>query len=492
MSIRPIILILCLMVSYGVAEGNDPIHEPDSTSFTDRTIRASLLLSEYLQIPSVSGNEIKAGEFFAGFCEEEGLEVDYFNEEKSRYNFAASIYPLSLGKPNIILLNHIDVVPAEDTTDWTYGPYSGKVVDGYVWGRGAIDAKGLAVMQLMALLEIKRKAEYMELPYNVTLLCVSGEELGGSTGAAIMTDFYLGYLNPVVVFGEGGAGLTGVLSSDPARKVFGVSFGEKKTLWLKLELTQNTFGHGATPAPQYANKSLINALNRLNNRKIKLRFDRSNRLMFRRLGRAEGGMRGFFIKKIHWWVLQPLAKKQFLSNPLYASLVTNTITVTQIYTPPGPPNKIPNYASAVLDCRLLPGTNKRGFIRRLKNILDEPDMKITIIEESPDARFSKLNDFYESMEEAILDFYQDAEVIPMLFPATTDNSYFRARDIPVFGFIPAVLDKEMVANIHSSNEKISLEALESGINIYTSFLHRAMDVDVDKDDLVNLRFRREL
>lgn len=492
MNISVFLLSFCLITFSGYIKGYCFFNDSDSVSYSSRTVRASALLSKYLQIPSVSGNEKKAGMFLAGFCEKKGLEVDYFTEEKSRYNFAASLYPLSWGKPNIVFFNHIDVVPATDTAGWKYDAYSGKIVNGYIWGRGAIDAKGLAIMQLMALLEIKKKAEYRELPYNVTLLCVSGEEVGGSTGAKIITDFYMGYLNPVVVFGEGGSGLKGALASNPGQKVFGISFAEKKTLWLKLELTQNSFGHGATPAPVYANKSMISALNQLQTRKIKLRFNRSNRLMFRRLGRAEGGVRGFLIHNISWWLLQPLVKKHLLSDPLYTSMVTNTITVTQIYTPPGPPNKIPDYASAILDCRLLPGTNKKRFIRRLKNILDEPDMQITIINESPDCKPSKLNAFYESMKTAILDYHPNAEVIPILFPASTDNSYFRAKGIPVYGLIPAVLDKEMIGNVHSSNEKISLEALESGINVYASFLNHAMEIPIEEDYFVNLRFRGEL
>lgn len=492
MNLKLFLLFLFLLGGKGCLLGLSLKGDSDSTTFLNRTIEASELLSNYLQIPSVSGNEKNAGAFLAAFCEEKGLKVDYFSEEKSRYNFAASIYPLSIGKPNIILLNHIDVVPAKDSAHWAYGPYSGKIANNYVWGRGAIDAKGLAVMQLMALLEMKKKSRYIDLPYNITLLCVSGEELGGTTGAEIMTTFFLQYLNPVVIFGEGGSGLQGVLSSNPDKEVYGISFAEKKTLWLKLELTQNTFGHGATPAASYANKSMINALNRLNHRKVKLKFNRSNKLMFRRLGKAEGGIRGFLIRNINWWILQPFVKKYIKNDPLFTSMVTNTITVTQIINPPGPPNKIPNYSSAILDCRLLPGTSKKAFIRKLENILDEPDIKISVVNESPGGNFSRLNDFYKSMEKAILEHNAEAAVIPILFPATTDNSHFRGKKIPVYGLIPAVLDQEMIENIHSSNEKVSFEVLETAIDIYISFLHFAMEVPVDEDDFINLRSRREL
>ncbi|MDD3568280.1 MAG: M20/M25/M40 family metallo-hydrolase [Bacteroidales bacterium] len=60
------------------------------------------------------------------------------------------MYPLSFNKPNIIFLNHIDVVLADNCELFTYPPFSGTIADGQVWGRGAIDSKGMAVMQLLA------------------------------------------------------------------------------------------------------------------------------------------------------------------------------------------------------------------------------------------------------------------------------------------------------------------------------------------------------
>lgn len=448
---------------------------------------AALLLSEYLQIPSVSGNERNAGQFLAAYCAENGLEVEYLTVKEDSYNFTASLYPLSLGKPNIILLNHIDVVPAGDKKLWTYEPFSGKIVDGYVWGRGAIDAKGLGVMQLMALLSMKSKADSVKLPFNVTLLCVSGEETGGATGAALIVRYFLQYLNPVVVFGEGGSGLKGALAGKPQVGLYGISVAEKRPLWLKLELQQITFGHGATPAPQYANKSMIEALNRVNSRKLKLEFDKSNRLMFRKYGRAVGGFNGFFIRKINWGILSPFVKSFLHKNPLYKALVTNTITFTNLYNPPGPPNKIANSASAVLDCRLLPGTSKKAFLRYLTNLIDDPNINIKVLnDESVSGGFSKPNIFFDAMEAAITSFDPLAEVIPILFPATTDNSHFRSYGVPTYGLIPAIISQEMIASIHSVDEKISLKALQEGVAVYTNFLRIVMDMEWDDKDIDKL------
>jgi carboxypeptidase PM20D1 len=468
---------LFFVVSFSLSSfrlGATPVSEPDTLSLNKLLDEAGSFLSSYIQQASITGMEGTAGIFFSEYCQSKGLYMNYYSIKEDSYNFSASLYPLSYGKPNIIFLSHIDVVTPGDSAQWEHPPFSGVVADGYIWGRGAVDSKGLAAMQLMALLDMKERNKGKDLPYNITLLVVSNEEDGGIKGSKIITDHFLEYLNPVVVLGEGGSGMSGVISSKPEADVYGISVAEKSNVWLKLELNQLTNGHGATPSFEYANKSMIAALNRLNNRKIKLKFNRSNRLMFRTVGQVEGGFRGFFIKKINWGILTPFVKNFIKSDPLYLSLLTNTVTVTNLFNPPGPPNKIADQSVAILDCRLLPGTNKKLFIRQIKKIINDPSIKVSIIDESPESEPTRPDNSYRALEKAIASYDPTAYTVPILFPATTDNSYFRSKNIPVYGLIPAVLDKESIQSIHSVNEKISLKELESGIFIYTRFLENMM------------------
>lgn len=192
--------------------------------------------------------------------------------------------------------------------------------------------------------------------------------------------------------------------------------------------------------------------------------------MFRRLGRAEGGFRGFFIRNINWSILAPFVRKQIENDPFFSSLITNTITVSNIYNPPGPPNQISNYAIAILDCRLVPGTSTKSFLRYIERRLDNDNIEISVISQSPEAKPSKLNNFYKGLERAISEVYPDAETIPFLFPATSDNSTFRAEGIPSYGLIPAIVQTSDINSIHSHNERISTEVLGSGIRIYYNFL----------------------
>lgn len=444
-----------------------PVDKADSIKLNAEAVS---VLSEYLQIPSLSGEEQEAGDFMVDYCRKQGLYITRLPSDSGSLNFAATLYPLSYEKPVIWLQHHMDVVPAHDVDAWRFLPYSGQVHQDTIWGRGALDNKGQGIMQLMALLQMKKAADTTEFLYNMGLLCFSNEEVGKGKGAKDVLERSREQLNPLVVFGEGGAGLRNVVYRDPERPVVGISVAEKAVLWLRLDLALNSYGHGAAPAPEYANKLMIQALSRLENRKLDLEFHRVNKRMFRRLGKAEGGLRGFMISRMHWWIFRPLVKRVVQQEPMLEALTTNTITVTKLENPPGPPNKISTISTAYLDCRLQPNTSVKAFIRRLERVLDEPKIKIRVMNATPEARPSPTNDFYDALAWSVQQEIPEAAVIPILFPATTDNSFFRFYDIPTYGLMPTLINEELIMSVHSTNERLPVTSLAQGISIYSRML----------------------
>ena len=439
--------------------------EAQTTSSTD----PATLLSEYIQIRSIKGQEGDAGKFISGYCKQYGLYVKIFSDLDSSYNFTASLYPLSTGKPNIIFLNHLDVVPAEDSSDWEYPPYSGKIVNNEVWGRGAIDCKGLAVMQLLALIPYVDSAKLKDLPFNVTMLCVSGEETNSENGAGLITEKYIKELNPVVVLGEGGSGIRDAVAADTSKIIFGISVAEKRSLWLKLEVNSESFGHGAVPSDLYANKKLLRVLIKLMDEKKYVKFDKLQLAMFRQLGKLEGGMKGFVIRHINWDIFWPLVKKKFAEGEPLHLLVYNTFAITNISNPKGPSNQIAEKASATLDCRLLPGTDSAKFLKKMKNTVG-PKIKITVLSASPDATASEETIFLSVLGSVIKKNYTNCEVMPILFPATTDNNYFRNKNIATYGILPVILSVDAMESVHNKNERISVENLKKGIDVFQGFI----------------------
>ena len=108
----------------------------------------------------MSGNEKKAGDFLKQVCRNNDLHIADFGSEDGQYNFAASVFPLSSQKPNIVFLNHIDVVP--ESKSELREPFSGNIEDGVIYGRGTIDNKGAALMQLYGILKAMKDQECLQ------------------------------------------------------------------------------------------------------------------------------------------------------------------------------------------------------------------------------------------------------------------------------------------------------------------------------------------
>lgn len=464
-----VLFFASLVFLSSVILGNGSFYQ--TSIYQDTVPFSARLLSEYIQIESITGNEREAGIFLSNFAKNAGLHVEIFTDEIDSYNFAASLYPLSYGKPNIIFLNHIDVVPADSVPGYRYPPFSGAIAEGKVWGRGAIDNKGQAVMQILAIIEFVDLARKNDLPYNITMLSVSGEEVGGLKGAKIITESFLDILNPVVVYGEGGIGLPGVLERHPNKEVFGVSVASKRSLWLKLTLDMEVSGHGSVPPVSYAVQEKVNALHRVvrrNHNRI-VRFTDPSLEMFREIGELEGGIRGMLLRNIR--VFRPFVVPQMKNDEIIYSLVSNTITLTGIYTKPGPPNNIPQQVTAILDCRLLPEVSTEEFVEKIKEWLYNDQIEIEIIHEGIAAKPTVADKYFDKMKEAILSVYTEGAVIKILAPASNDNNYFRAKGIPAYGILPVFMTIDQISSIHNINERMPIDLLEIGIEVHKNLIN---------------------
>ncbi len=433
-------------------------------------ITQAIALQNYLKIKSVSGNEKQAGIYLKKLSDELGLNTTVFTDGDSTYNFYASLMPLNRNKKCVVFQNHIDVVPANNDSSWQHPPFNGVIKNDTIYGRGAIDVKGLAIMQLFALQKIKILAD-TNFKNNIGVLCLSGEETGGLNGAAIICkDTILNLLNPLVVFGEGGGGIKGVIPGKQNELCFFVSNAEKKSLWIKLEAKVKSHGHGSVPSSKTANKLLLKAIQKIENAEQRIYIDKTTKVTFKKIGNLMGGYKGFIIKHINWWIFKPLRKTIFNNNESLKTLVTNSYQLTRITNPNGAINQVSQTATAFYDCRLLPNKTEKPLLLKFLFRIVDPRIKITILDESPEAMPSDLNEHYKNTELAILKTFPQAHVIPVLFPATTDNSYFRNANINSYGFLPFELTETMMESVHASNEKLPLKALNDGIKVYADLM----------------------
>lgn len=437
-----------------------------------------LFLSQLIQIESYSGCEVEAARDITEWAIHNGFHVTDFNMDGDTKNILVSLYPLSSRKPNIVFSSHLDVLTANNLEDWKHNPFGGEIIEDTIWGRGAIDCKGLAVMQLYGMKRFKDSLHDGELPFNISFLGLAEEETSSKNGAELVSELFMDSINAIVIFGEGGAGLTKVLKSNPEAPIFGVSVADKSSLWLKLTAEGGGFGHGAIPTDLYANKRLIKGLIRLLDEKKSVTFNPLVMNMFHELGDLEKGIRKFVLKRINWTIFWPFVKSNFAEDQPFSVIMDNTFSITNIESSATVANEMSQKASAILDCRLLPGTDKEKFIKDMKRTLGSR-ISIKVLLEGPSAEPSPTNHFFDLMSESLRAVHPNAHTIPILFPASTDNNYFRRKGIPVYGIIPSVLDTQLFETVHSSNERIGVDNLHKGIEVYYEFLKRCEKIGVN-------------
>ena len=464
-----VFIFLCVIIFPHQFYGATDPEKPSVVYYKNKAYEIEDILSKYLQINSPSGSEFEAGEFLKNICIENGLHITQMGNENGNYNFTASIFPLDQKKPNVIFLNHLDIVPAGNEDLWEHPPFSGKITDTEIWGRGAFDNKGAAVMQLFSIIEIANRYKNKSLNYNFSFLSVSCEETQCDGGIKYVVDNYLNALNAAVVLGEGPPAIKGLIEAKPDLALFGISVAQKRALWLELSLEIKTNGHSAVTPFKYANKEMVIALNKLLSDKPEVIFNDINTNLLKQLGKLNGGVKGYALRHPKLFKKEILKKLQ--EDPLMLSLFSNTITLTSIKDKNEKVNAIPTKVMATLDCRLLPDESSQTFIDNLKARLDNDAIEIKVISEMKDGGISSTKtSFFKHLNTAILKSYPKSKTASVLLPNSNDISVFREHNIPAYSLIPIKLERKYLETIHNYNERIPKGIIEKGTQTYIHFM----------------------
>lgn len=428
---------------------------------------AAALLAEYVKIPSVTGSETGAAEFLERAARARGFRVERLDGPDGRPNVLVSAGPQ--GVPGLVLLSHLDVVPASPD-GWTVGPFSGTRKDGAVWGRGAIDNKGMTVMHLISLALLSRLEP--AYPRGVALLCVSDEEAGGA-GAEFVMARHGARFGKATVLGEGGVGLRGVDPVPAHITLYPVATAEKSSVAVTLTLNLPSSGHGSVPPEEYASRVMVKALGKLLDRRFPMRLTPDTMAMLENLARYQDFPKNLFLQHPDWAIVKPILDRHLSSNPLTNAMVRDTLTLTGLETQGGGSNNtIPTRVTARLDCRLLPGTALDSFLKQLREGLDDKRIEVQASPRSAGAPSSLPNAVFAALEATMRDAEKDALVSPFLFPASSDGNTFRAAGHAVYGFLPCRLELSEVESIHGKDEKMREASLEQGIRVVTELLLR--------------------
>lgn len=433
--IRDLALVVGL-VGCGLTSPGARAQSPDWQATGTEAIR---LIQEYVRINTSNppGDVLKAADFLTGILQREGIPVKRYDSGPGRAIVLARLKGSGSAKP-LLLLHHMDVVPT-DASRWQHDPFAAQIADGKIWGRGAIDMKGLGVVQLMAFLSLKR--QNVPLARDVILMAVPDEETGGTLGAKWMREQHYADIDPEYVLDEGGFGSRDLFA--PGKLVFGISVAEKKILWLNLR-AEGVAGHGSQPHDRNPNDRLVRALDRLLNEPMPASSFAVLDTMKSRIG--------------------TLAANKF-NNAIQKS----TISLTSLRSGVGDPpkiNVIPSVAEATIDCRVLPGTSKDQWMAEIRRRLGDPEIKVDISYESDDPTVTTQDSaFYRALESAVKRRHPDAIVTPMVVPYGTDANGFRPKGVKSYGFTPVIVPAEAAMSMHGDAEYLPVESVAPAIQI---------------------------
>jgi len=404
------------------------------------------------------GNETRAAEYLASVFRREGIEPIVLESAPGRGNIVARLKGDGRAAP-LLLMAHLDVVPVE-ADKWQHPPFDGKIVDGYLWGRGALDTKQLAAMELMVMLLLKREGK--TLARDVIFMGNADEEAGGKLGAGWMVEHHRDLINAEYAINEGG----GFGVEFMGHTFFTCQTGEKGTARFTMR-TRGKPGHASQPHADNAILKLADAIQKIGAAKFPLHVTPTVRVFFEgiaaRLGQPYATLLPALLdSKRYDAVMSRLPLNESMRAMLYAML-HNTVTPTMLNAGTKI-NVIPSVAEAQCDARLLPGFTADDLLRELRAFLDR-DVEIEFQDNTPGREADHRTPLFETIARVMARYVPDAPVLPYLVVGATDARHVTKLGTRVYGFCPLRAPMEELDSVHGHNERIALENLEFGTRV---------------------------
>jgi acetylornithine deacetylase/succinyl-diaminopimelate desuccinylase-like protein len=412
--------------------------------------------SESLNAPWLAGCEAEAANWLFAVLKNAAINSELLESAPGRVNLIARLTTRTSSKPPLILLSHSDVVPVRrQEWDSQIDPFSGAVRDGYIYGRGALDLKGLGIAHvIIAILLHKLK---VPLKRDVVLLVVADEEAGGHFGTEWLLRHRPELMQCGLVLGEGGFSIRGLWHN---RDVHAIAVAEKGCL--ELECIAEANGHHASIISGDAPPArLVAALNRVLNRKFKTRMTSATKAFFETLSdRAEGPARFLFRIPI---VKSQLTARHLSKIPAIKAMLNDTIALTVLESGVKG-NLVPGQARAVLNIRLLPGSDLDTMREEISQELAKDSIRVTQL---PSHTHPANASEFQTQEFAALAKCAGAKerdiVTPILSPGASDGRYFRAAGVPCYGWVPFPISGADLGGVHGPNERLAISSFEQGI-----------------------------
>jgi acetylornithine deacetylase/succinyl-diaminopimelate desuccinylase-like protein len=424
-------------------------------------------LQQFLKIDTINppGNESRGVEFYAAIFDAEGVGYETAESAPGRGNIWARIE--GGDKPALILLQHTDVVPADEKF-WTTEPLSGEIRDGYLWGRGALDMKGTGISQLATFLSLHRAG--VELNRDVIFVATADEEAGGFYGAGWLVEHH-----PEIFRGAGLLINEGDNGSDiDGERIFSVEVTQKVPVWLRLTATDEP-GHGSTPNATSSVTRIVDALNRLRENPFPARIIPAVHEYFASLGQNMRGEWGDAFADMATAVKQPGFLEKLQARSAFEHALTRDACSLTRMGGSSKINVVPPEAWAEIDCRMLPDRPAEEFIDDVRALVAGTGVQVDVIMAFTPAVSSTSSELYRAIESVTAERHPGSRVMPAVATGFTDSHFTRDLGIASYGFDPIVVPGAEFARVHGNDERVNIDAFRQGVGdllaIISSVVH---------------------
>lgn len=408
-----------------------------------------------------SGHESRNADTLEAFLGGSGADIQRFEPSPGRVSLVARLNGSDAAAPSLCLMGHTDVVPV-DEKGWSRDPFGGELVDGEVWGRGAVDMLNMTASMAVAFrqLAIRGPRSQGDLIY----LAVADEESGGKYGAGWMVNHESEAIRADYVLTEGG----GLQSGSHDAPYVGIAVAEKGAAWRRLHI-HGTPGHGSQP--WRSDNALVRAaqvIERLAGYNTPAVFSDLWRLRVDTLDLPED---------IRDALLDPQRIDEALGDIPNATLASDLHACTHITFSPNviagdmKINIIPGTVDLSVDIRTLPGQDPTEVEKQLRHALGDLGNCIEIepILTSPATESPITSPLWNGLGRAVARQIPKARLVPQLIPSTTDARIYRRSGSTAYGvelFSPNLDYDDYAQRFHGNDERIDVESLRLTANLW--------------------------
>ncbi len=467
---RRFFAILALTLTFSIAPrtpAQSPLPQqtsaPQSPSIDLNKLNEDALgwLQGLIRINTVNppGNELVAAKYIADILQKEGISSEIDQSTPGRGILIARLSATAVPDPSraLLLMGHLDVVGV-DKSKWQVDPFGGVIQGGYLYGRGAIDDKGMLVAEIAVLVALKRAN--VALGRDVILLAEGDEEQAGEAGMKFAIDKYWQKIAAGFALNEGG----NVTLKGGKVQYVGVQAAEKVPV--NVIVTANgTSGHGSIPLPNNPIVLLSGAVTKIAAYQTPFQLTPVTEAYFEQLSLVEDPEIGKWMRALDSPVRADLAEEKVAAaSPVWNSMVRDTIAPTMLQAGIRP-NVVPSEAQATLNIRLLPGNSIDTLLLKFKDLVSNPQITFqadtSIGEAAPSSSLDSA--LFKTIQQASSEEFPEIPVIPMMSTVATDSTDLRLRNVQAYGLLPFPLTDEDALRMHADNERIPLDSFRKGV-----------------------------